>query len=165
MPISAKPSSRPHARMSRAMRSRSACLDAPLGMNAMLHSAGFTASTMTTAIIEDLHRRLPDAASTVRAGARLATGLRGGIVVALSGELGSGKTTLVRGMLQGLGWTAPVKSPSYALVEHYFASSLYFYHFDFYRFGDPDEWLHTGFAEYFRSDSICVVEWPERVSR
>ena len=83
----------------------------------------------------------------------------------LSGELGAGKTTLVRGMLQGLGWGGAVKSPSYALVEHYFISSLYFYHFDFYRFGDPDEWQHTGFAEYFRPDAICVVEWPERVAR
>ena len=87
------------------------------------------------------------------------------MVVTLSGELGAGKTTLVRGMLQGLGWTGAVKSPSYTLVEHYFVSSLYFYHFDFYRFGDPDEWRHTGFAEYFRPDSICVIEWPERVSR
>jgi len=86
------------------------------------------------------------------------------MVVTLSGELGAGKTTLVRGMLQGLGWKGTVKSPSYTLVEHYFVSSLYFYHFDFYRFGDPGEWQHTGFAEYFRPDSICVIEWPERVS-
>ena len=61
------------------------------------------------------------------------------MVVALSGELGAGKTTLVRGMLRGLGWRGPVKSPSYALVEHYLVSSLYFYHFDFSRFSDPDE--------------------------
>jgi tRNA threonylcarbamoyladenosine biosynthesis protein TsaE len=50
------------------------------------------------------------------------------------------------------------------LVEHYFVSSLYFYHFDFYRFRDPDEWRYTGFAEYFRADSICVIEWPERIA-
>lgn len=129
----------------------------------MPHSAGFTASTMTRAIIEDLHRLLPDAPSTVRAGERLAAGLRGGSVVTLSGELGSGKTTLVRGLLQGLGWTAPVKSPSYTLVEHYFASSLYFYHFDFYRFADPSEWETAGLADAFRDDSVCLVEWPERV--
>ena len=95
----------------------------------------------------------------------MAAGMRGGMVVALSGELGAGKTTLVRGVLRGLGWRGSVKSPSYALVEHYFVSSLYFYHFDFYRFGDPDEWRFTGFAEYFHADSICVLEWPERIGR
>ena len=118
---------------------------------------------MDRAIIEELHCRLADAASTLSAGARLAAGLRGGMVVTLSGELGAGKTTLVRGMLQTLGWKGTVKSPSYTLVEHYFASSIYFYHFDFYRFADPDEWQHTGFAEYFRPDAICVIEWPEKI--
>jgi tRNA threonylcarbamoyladenosine biosynthesis protein TsaE len=118
---------------------------------------------MDTAIIGDLHCRLPDAAATVRAGAMLAAGLRKGMVVTLSGELGAGKTTLVRGMLQGLGWQGAVKSPSYALVEHYFVSSLYFYHFDFYRFADPGEWETAGLADCFRDDAACVIEWPERV--
>lgn len=86
------------------------------------------------------------------------------MIVTLAGELGAGKTTLVRGMLRGLSWTGPVKSPSYALVEHYPVSSLYFYHFDFYRFSDSDEWDATGFAELFRPDAICVIEWPERVA-
>ena len=107
---------------------------------------------------------MPDAAATVTAGARIAAGIRGGMVITLSGELGAGKTTLVRGILKGMGWSGSVKSPSYTLVEHYFVSSLYFYHFDFYRFRDPDEWRYTGFAEHFRSDSICVIEWPERIA-
>src|SRR6266478_6853567 len=95
-------------------------------------------------IIEDRSMYLPDAGSTVAAGEGLAPGLGGGMIVTLSGELGAGKTTLVRGMLRGLGWMGPVKSPSYALVEHYLFSSLYFYHFDFYRFDDLDEWNTTG---------------------
>ena len=107
---------------------------------------------------------LGDPAATERAGARLARGLRGGMIVTLSGELGAGKTTMVRGILRGLGWTGPVKSPSYVLVEHYAISSLYLYHFDFYRFDDAEEWESTGFAEYFRPDAICVIEWPERVA-
>src|SRR5438128_12091573 len=115
-------------------------------------------------IIEARQEHLPDAEATLRAGARLAPGLKGGMVVTLSGELGSGKTTMVRGMLQGLGWIGPVKSPSYTLVEHYTVSSLYFYHFDFYRLNDSNEWDATGFAEYFRSDAICVIEWPERIA-
>jgi tRNA threonylcarbamoyladenosine biosynthesis protein TsaE len=118
---------------------------------------------MTSTIIEGERCFLPDAAATLRAGERIARGLRGGMVVTLSGELGAGKTTLVRGMLRGFGWQGTVKSPSYALVEDYIVSSLYFYHFDFYRFGDPEEWRYTGFAEYFRPDSVCVIEWPERI--
>ena len=86
------------------------------------------------------------------------------MVVTLSGELGAGKTTLVRGMLRGLGWPGPVKSPSYALVEYYEFPSLYFYHFDFYRVEGSDEWDSAGFAEYFRPDSAAVIEWPERVA-
>ena len=115
-------------------------------------------------IIEERREFLPDADATLAAGARLAPGLVGGMVVTLSGELGAGKTTLVRGILRRMGWVGPVKSPTYALVEHYALSSLYFYHFDFYRFADPDEWDSTGFAEYFRPDAVCVIEWPERVA-
>jgi len=115
-------------------------------------------------IIEGRRIVLPDASATLAAGAAIATGLRGGMVVGLTGELGAGKTTLVRGMLRGLGWTGSVKSPTYTLVEHYAISSLYFYHFDFYRFSEPDEWESTGFSEYFRPDAVCVIEWPERVA-
>jgi tRNA threonylcarbamoyladenosine biosynthesis protein TsaE len=107
---------------------------------------------------------LADAAATQRAGDALAATLAGGMVIALHGDLGTGKTTLVRGVLRGLGWTGPVKSPTYALVESYSFSRLYLYHFDFYRFADPEEWETAGLAEYFRRDSACLVEWPERVA-
>jgi tRNA threonylcarbamoyladenosine biosynthesis protein TsaE len=86
------------------------------------------------------------------------------MVATLSGDLGAGKTTLVRGALRELGWEGPVKSPTYTLVEYYPISSLYFYHFDFYRFSDPEEWETAGLAELFRRDSACLVEWPERVA-
>jgi tRNA threonylcarbamoyladenosine biosynthesis protein TsaE len=107
---------------------------------------------------------LADAAATERVGAALARTLRGGMVVTLQGDLGTGKTTLVRGALRALGWKGPVKSPTYTLVEHYSFSSLYFYHFDFYRFADPSEWETAGLAEHFRDDAVCLVEWPERVA-
>ncbi len=107
---------------------------------------------------------LPDAAATERVGAALAPALRGDMLIALRGDLGTGKTTLVRGVLRGRGWTGPVKSPTYTLVEHYPISSLYFYHFDFYRFADPREWETAGLADCFRNDSVCLVEWPERVA-
>ena len=101
--------------------------------------------------------------ATEAAGARLAPELRGGMVITVAGELGAGKTTLVRGCLRALGWEGPVKSPTYTLVEYYPFSSLYFYHFDFYRFADPSEWETAGLADCFRNDAACVVEWPERV--
>jgi tRNA threonylcarbamoyladenosine biosynthesis protein TsaE len=107
---------------------------------------------------------LTDAAATEAAGARLAYGLQGGMVIALEGDLGAGKTTLTRGCLRALGWRGPVKSPTYTLVEHYPLSSLYFYHFDFYRFADPVEWETAGLSDYFRDDTVCVVEWPGRVA-
>ena len=107
---------------------------------------------------------LADADATEAAGARMARELRGGMVITLSGELGAGKTTLVRGALRALGWQGSVKSPTYALVEYYPFSSLYFYHFDFYRFADPREWETAGLADCFREDSVCLVEWPERVA-
>ena len=116
-------------------------------------------------IIEERRTALADPAATMQLGARLVRGMRGGMVFTLTGDLGTGKTTLVRGMLRALGWTGSVKSPTYTLVEHYLFSSLYFYHFDFYRLQDSSEWETGGFSEYFRADAICVIEWPERVSQ
>jgi len=107
---------------------------------------------------------LSNAGATEAAGARLARALEGGVIVTLTGDLGAGKTTLVRGCLRALGWTGPVKSPSYPLVEHYSLSSLYFYHFDFYRFADPSEWETAGLADCFHAGAVCLIEWPERVA-
>jgi tRNA threonylcarbamoyladenosine biosynthesis protein TsaE len=101
-------------------------------------------------------------AETAAFGARLAPLLQGGMVIHLSGELGAGKTTLVRGLLRALGITERVKSPTYTLVEPYVISKLYLYHFDFYRFSRSDEWVDAGFREHFNRDSVCLVEWPEK---
>jgi tRNA threonylcarbamoyladenosine biosynthesis protein TsaE len=105
---------------------------------------------------------LPDEAATLRLGTALAAGVAPGRVLHLRGELGTGKTTLVRGLLGALGHSGRVKSPTYTLVEVYTLSSLNFYHFDFYRFKDETEWLSSGFRDYFNPQSVCVVEWPER---
>jgi tRNA threonylcarbamoyladenosine biosynthesis protein TsaE len=80
----------------------------------------------------------------------------------LRGELGSGKTTLIRGLLRGLGTQAKVKSPTYTLVELYVTSRLNLYHFDFYRFLDESEFEDAGLADYFLGKGVCLVEWPER---
>jgi tRNA threonylcarbamoyladenosine biosynthesis protein TsaE len=110
------------------------------------------------------HLNLPDEAATLRLGERLAAGASAGRVLHLRGELGTGKTTLARGLLRGLGYAGRVKSPTYTLVEPYKLSRLHLYHFDFYRFKDRTEWLSSGFREYFNPDSVCVVEWPERAA-
>src|SRR4051812_21018038 len=107
--------------------------------------------------------KLPDAAATARLGAALAAGIAPGRVLHLCGELGSGKTTLVRGLLRALGVTGPVKSPTFAWVEPYRISRLDLYHFDFYRFDKKTEWMSSGLREYFSPDAVCIVEWPERV--
>src|SRR5436189_5815965 len=107
--------------------------------------------------------KLSDADATARLGAALAAGIAPGRVLHLAGDLGSGKTTLVRGLLRALGVQGPVKSPTYAWVEPYSISRLDLYHFDFYRFDKKTEWLTSGLREYFRPDAICVVEWPEHV--
>ncbi len=105
---------------------------------------------------------LPDEAATLALGAQIGGGLGAGLQIHLRGDLGAGKTTLVRGLLRALGWTGRVKSPTYTLVEHYTLSRLHLYHFDFYRFERPSEWLEAGLAEHFNTHAVCLVEWPER---
>ena len=132
---------------------------------------------------------LPDEAATSRLGAALAESiaalfLRSGraAVVYFSGDLGTGKTTLIRALLRALGVAGRIKSPTYALVEPYRIAlqnwpkpqselefdknlclylQLQCYHFDFYRFRGTREWLEAGFREYFDNRSLCLVEWPE----
>ena len=107
---------------------------------------------------------LPDDNATRALGAALAGGIGPGRVLFLCGDLGSGKTTLVQGLIKALGFTGRVKSPTYSLVELYKLSRLNLYHFDFYRFEDRSEWVDSGFREYFNQDSACIVEWPERAA-
>jgi len=96
-------------------------------------------------------------------GAQLAGELAaGGQVITLSGDLGSGKTTLVRGMLRGLGFEGRVKSPSYGLIESYQVGGLELHHLDLYRLGEPDELDFIGIEDLIGPDSVLLIEWPER---
>lgn len=109
---------------------------------------------------------LPDEAATLACAARLACApcLAPGLVIWLEGELGAGKTTLVRGLLRALGETGPVKSPTYTLVEVHVVSGLHLYHFDFYRLNHPDEYLDAGLDDYFAGNAVCLVEWPDKAA-
>ncbi len=110
----------------------------------------------------ELILHLPDEHATGVLGRWLASLLKPGMVIFLKGDLGAGKTTLVRAVLRALGVMGPVKSPTYTLLEFYVTSRLNLYHFDFYRFNNPKEWLEAGFRDYFSTHTICLVEWPEK---
>jgi tRNA threonylcarbamoyladenosine biosynthesis protein TsaE len=109
-----------------------------------------------------VNRFLANEEDTLALGRALSPLLEPGMVLHLRGDLGAGKTTLARGILRGLGHEGRVKSPTYTLVEPYQFSRLYLYHFDFYRFLDPEELANSGFRDYFNAESVCLVEWPEK---
>jgi tRNA threonylcarbamoyladenosine biosynthesis protein TsaE len=109
---------------------------------------------------------LADEAATLHFAAALAQAIQPNLTIYLHGDLGAGKTTLVRGLLHALGYVGKVKSPTYTLVESYAVTSakaaqLNIYHFDLYRFNDAEEWEEAGFRDYFNNDSVCLIEWPE----
>lgn len=88
----------------------------------------------------------------------------GNSFIELHGELGAGKTALVRHLLQALGVGGRIKSPTYAVVEPYEARGLAIWHFDFYRFDDPQEWEDAGFRDLFASPGLKLAEWPEKAA-
>ena len=114
----------------------------------------------------DITLKLADEQATLKLGADFARSLIAGVNVYLHGDLGAGKTTLVRGALNGLEFFGKVKSPTYTLVEPYQVQinkkMTNLYHFDLYRFMDEEEWEAAGFRDYFNSNSICLIEWPDK---
>ena len=108
---------------------------------------------------------LPDESATQALAAALAAqpAIRNACIE-LHGELGAGKTTLVRHLLRALGVSGRIKSPTYAVVEPYELPGLAIWHFDFYRFSDPREWEDAGFRDIFASPGLKLAEWPEKAA-
>ena len=103
------------------------------------------------------------ARETEELGKSLAEKLRPGTVLAFTGDLGAGKTTLTRGIAEGFGITIPVTSPTYTIVNEYNQGHLPLIHFDMYRLSSPDELFEIGWEDYLRQNAIFVVEWSENI--
>ena len=115
----------------------------------------------------ELTQYIPDESTMLRFGKKLAEVLvkqpkDNAIVLYFNGDLGAGKTTLTRGMVQGLGYQGNVKSPTYTLVEEYSIAGKMIYHFDLYRLEDADEFYAIGGEEYLQT-GLCIFEWGEMI--
>ena len=99
---------------------------------------------------------------TLLLGRKLAKNLPQGLLIFLRGDLGAGKTTLVRGLLATLGHTGSVKSPSYNLIEQYQINNVSLNHIDLYRFNSPEEWVSAGFNEFINDLDVTMIEWAEK---
>ena len=108
-----------------------------------------------------MQRFLATASETERFGAALWRLLPSRCLLFLRGDLGAGKTTLVRGFLQAAGHVGAVKSPTYTLVEEYCVGGRRIYHFDLYRLADPEELEWIGIRDYLDEQAVCIIEWPE----
>ena len=100
---------------------------------------------------------------TIKLGEKIGALLKGGDVIAYSGGLGAGKTTITRGISIGLGLGDEVTSPTFSLVNEYVGNSLTLYHFDMYRITSPDDLETTGFYDYMDGDSVLAIEWSENI--
>ncbi|QTS83940.1 tRNA (adenosine(37)-N6)-threonylcarbamoyltransferase complex ATPase subunit type 1 TsaE [Coxiella endosymbiont of Amblyomma nuttalli] len=113
-------------------------------------------------MFQSIQRVVPTEKAMLDLGEVLASCCEVGDVIYLTGEIGSGKTTLIRGFLRELGYNGFVKSPSYTLIEIYKLKVFHVVHVDLYRLVDTEEYWNIGLYDYLEKDSIILIEWPER---
>ncbi len=116
--------------------------------------------------IEDVLREeiiIHNEAETAELGIKLGQSVEAGKVIALIGDLGTGKTTLTKSIAKGLGITDVITSPTFNIVKEYRSGRIPLYHFDVYRLGDPDEMFELGYEEFFYGEGVSVVEWADIV--
>ncbi len=109
-----------------------------------------------------MQKYLNNSEETEQFGADLFKTVPSKCLIFLCGDLGAGKTTMVRGFLRAAGYNGAVKSPTYTLVEEYTIDGRKIFHFDLYRVVDPEELEWIGIRDYFDQDSICFIEWPDK---
>jgi len=107
--------------------------------------------------------RIASEKETEQFGASIGRAAEPGMVIALIGDLGTGKTTLTKAIAGGLGVTETVTSPTFNIIREYRSGRIPLYHFDVYRIADPEEMYELGYEEYFYGDGICVVEWADLI--
>jgi tRNA threonylcarbamoyladenosine biosynthesis protein TsaE len=100
---------------------------------------------------------------TKRFGIELANKLKPGDIVALIGDLGTGKTTLTKSIAEGLGITEMITSPTFTIVREYTSGRIPLYHFDVYRLGSEEEMYELGYEEYFFGQGVCIIEWADQI--
>ena len=100
---------------------------------------------------------------TEKLGEKLAKQLKPGSVLAYRGDLGAGKTAFTRGLARGLGYTEPVTSPTYTIVNEYLGGRMPLFHFDMYRLSSADDLFDIGWEDYLERGGVCAVEWSENV--
>ncbi len=100
---------------------------------------------------------------TEKLGEKLAKQLKPGTVLAYRGDLGAGKTAFTRGLARGLGYTEPVTSPTYTIVNEYLGGRIPLFHFDMYRLSSADDLFDIGWEDYLERGGVCAVEWSENV--
>ena len=96
---------------------------------------------------------------------KLATILKAPLILGFSGDIGMGKTTIIRFLFKKIGVTDRIKSPTYSIVESYKHKNINLHHFDLYRIQDESELDYIGFRDYFADNTICCIEWPENLGR
>lgn len=120
---------------------------------------------MSQKLTNDLTLNLDNEAASQHFAQRLAPLIRAPMILTFSGDIGMGKTTIVRAMLHALGIRSAIKSPTFSLVESYSCQAGTIHHFDLYRLQQEEELEYLGFRDYFTDDSICCIEWPEHGGR